>query len=345
METGRYGLLTDYPEAPAGLTQAQVEERGLRATISTYPAESIVNWRFETVGTITMLTLVVLKELVDKPKDDFEVEQVTYHRALALLDGVYVQQLYDENDKPIGPMIVPTKSDGSTWSIIPFQFIGSQNNDPTPDKSVLLDLANVNVSHYRNSADYEESSFMVGQPTPVFVGLSKSWVDDVLKSGVMLGSRTAVLLPDGGSGSLMQADPNSMPEVGMQRKEQQMIMIGARIIQDSSGVETAEAAKIRFGGQNSKLAMLAGNWDEALTTAIKWAGEFQGTSDEVLVETNKQYFDATLTPQEAIAGAQLLDRRVIAPSDLRGKLRKTGWIDPDRTDEDIDDENGAVVPV
>jgi hypothetical protein len=345
METGRYGLLTDYPEAPAGLTQAQVEERGLRATISTYPAESITNWRFETVGTITMLTLVVLKELVDIPKDDFEVEQVTYHRALVLLDGVYVQQLYDENDKPIHDLIVPTKSDGSTWSIIPFQFIGSQNNDPTPDKSVLLDLANVNVSHYRNSADYEESSFMVGQPTPVITGLSQSWVDDVLKGGVMLGSRTAIMIPGDGSASLLQADPNSMPELGMQRKEQQMIMIGARIIQDSSGVETAEAAKIRFGGQNSKLAMLAGNWDEALTTAIKWAGEFQGTSDEVSVETNKQYFDATLTPQEAIAGVQLLDRRVIAPSDLRGKLRKTGWIESDRTDEDIDDENGAVVPV
>jgi hypothetical protein len=346
METGRYGLLTDYPEAPAGLTQAQVEARGLRATISTYPAESIVNWRFETVGTITQLTLVVLKELVDKVEDDFEVEQVTHHRALVLIDGVYAQQLYDEDDKPIGPMIVPTKADGSTWSIIPFQFVGSQNNDPTPDKSVLLDLANVNVSHYRNSADYEESSFMVGQPTPVISGLSQSWVDDILKGGVMLGSRTAILLPDGGSGSLLQADPNSMPAVGMERKEQQMIMIGARIIQDSSGVETAEAAKIRFGGQNSKLAMLAGNWDEALTTAIKWAGEFQGTSDgKVKVEMNKQYFDATLTPQEAIAGTQLLDRRVIAPSDLRGKLRKTGWIEMDRTDEAIDDENGAVVPV
>jgi hypothetical protein len=346
METGRYGLLTDYPEAPAGLTQAQVEARGLRATISTYPAESIVNWRFETVGTVTMLTLVVLKELVDiQGNDDFEVEQVTYHRALALIDGVYAQQLYDENDKPIGEMIIPTKSDGTAWSIIPFQFIGSQNNDPTPDKSVLLDLANVNVSHYRNSADYEESSFMVGQPTPVISGLSQSWVDDILKGGVMLGSRTAILLPDGGSGSLLQADPNSMPAVGMERKEQQMIMIGARIIQDSSGVETAEAAKIRFGGQNSKLAMLAGNWDEALTTAIKWAGEFQGTSDEVSVVTNKQYFDATLSPQEVTAGVQLLDRGAIAQSDLRSRLRKTSWIEHDRTDEDIDGENEGRPPL
>lgn len=345
LETGRYGLLTDYPEAPAGLTQAQVAERKLQATISTYPAESIVNWRFETVGTVTMLTLVTLKELVDIPKDDFEVEQVTYHRALVLIDGTYAQQLYDEDDKPIGDMIIPTKSDGTTWKNIPFQFIGSQNNDPTPDKSVLLDLANVNVSHYRNSADYEESSFMVGQPTPVITGLTQSWVDDVMKGGVMLGSRTAILIPGEGSASLLQADPNSMPETGMQRKEQQMIMIGARIIQDSSGVETAEAAKIRFGGQNSKLAMLAGNWDEALTQAIKWAGEFQGTSDEVKVETNKQYFDATLAPQEVAAGVQLLDRGTIAHSDLRGRLRKTSWIEHDRTDEEIDAENEGRPPL
>lgn len=351
METGRYGLLADYPKAEEGLTQAEVQSLGLQATICTYPAESIVNWRWESIGSKMMLTMVSLKEMRKRYTDDFEYDEVCYHRVLWLQDGVYVQVLFDNEDKPVAQdeegnaVITPRKADGSTWDIIPFQFVGSQNNDPTPDKSILLDMANVNISHYRNSADYEESSFMVGQPTAAIAGLSQSWVTEVLKDGVILGSRRALLLPEGGSASLMQADPNQMPEKGMERKEQQMVMIGARIIQDAGGVETAEAAKIKFAGQNSKLAVLASNWVSAMTNVVGWVGEFMGVTGDVTVELNKNYYDKTADPQKIMAAIQLVDRGVIARSDLRSDLRRSGIIDHDRTDEDIDAEASVDSPL
>ena len=161
----------------------------------------------------------------------------------------------------------------------------------------------------------------------------------------MLGSRSAMLLPEGGSATLLQANANQMPELGMQRKEEQMVMIGARIIQDSSGVETAEAAKIRFGGQNSKLSVLVGNWEQALENVVYWVGEFMGVPADVEVEMNKQYYDKTISPQEIVADIQLLDRGVIALSDMRKGLRKSGRIEHDRTDEDIEEENGTANPL
>jgi hypothetical protein len=351
METGRYGLLADYPQAPAGLTQAEVLSRGLMATICTYPAESIINWRWETVGGAKKLTMVVLKEPRHIYVDDFEYEEVCYHRVLWLADNTYVQVLFDEDDKPVAQddegnaVITPRKSDGTPWNFIPFQFIGSQNNDPTPDKSILLDLAGVNVSHYRNSADYEESSFMVGQPTPAISGLSQSWVDSVMKGGVTLGSRRAMLLPEGGSADLLQADPNQMPEKGMERKEEQMVMIGARIIQDTGGAETAEAARIKFAGQNSKLGVLVGNWMRGMQNVITWTGMFMGVDGAVEVELNQEYYDKTIDPNLLIAKMQLLDRRVIGRSDLRDELRKAGVIKAERTDDEIDAEVEGVNPL
>lgn len=352
--TGRYGLLSDYPPAPPGLTQAEVRGLGLAANIKSYPAESILSWRVESFGGASKLVSVVLVEPTEiATEDPFVFACVDYHRHLMLRDGVYVQNLYNEHDELIiyttGEMvdgeveltadIIPKKSDGSTWDEITFQFIGADNNDATVDKSPLYDIAEINISHYQNSADFEESSFMVGQPTPVFAGLTQTWVDKNMKNGVALGSRGGVILPEGGSGELLQADPNQMPEKGMERKEQQMIMIGARLIQDSTGNETAEAAKIRFGGQNSKISSLIVNVENGFKKSFDWCLEFMGGSTDTEIEINKQLYDSSLDPQMVMAGIQLLDRGVIAKPDLQDGLRAANtFIKSDRTNEEIDAE-------
>jgi hypothetical protein len=66
---------------------------------------------------------------------------------------------------------------------------------------------------------------------------------------------------------------------------------------------------------------------------------------DIDIEINKQFYDMSIDPQEVIAGIQLLDRGVIADSDLRGKLRKTGWIDSERTDDEIMEETGMADPL
>jgi hypothetical protein len=345
--TGRCGLLSEFPESGGGTLAATGD---LQACIKTYPAESIKNWRTAIVNGRTVLTMVVLAEDVEKvAPDGFDVEHVTYHRVLFMDEGVYKQQLYDENDEIIifedGVDIIPRKHDGSTWSEIPFVFAGSENNDVKPDKAPLYDIAEINIAHYRNSADFEESSFLVGQPTPVISGLTQAWVKDVLESGVQLGSRSAVLLPEGASADLLQADSNSMPERGMELKEAQMIKIGAKIITDSGGIETAEAAKIRFAGQNSKLGLVVRNAEKALLRSLGWQSEFMGGTGESELDINKQFYEATVNPQLLVANMQLMDRAVIAKTDMRSQLRKAGLLDEDRTDEDIDLEVGEVDPL
>lgn len=345
LESGRYGLLVDYPAADENLTKEQVAELELQANILPYAATDVINWRTIVVGGVKKLSLVVLTEEHETISDDgFTVEAKEYHRALILENGRYIQRLYDENDNQVGEDIEPRDSSGSPWSEIPFIFVGAQNNDETVDDAPLYDLAEINLAHYRNSADYEESSFQVGQPTPVVAGISTSWAKDVMGGKVALGSMSSILLPEGGSASLLQANPNQMPMEGMKEKEQQMIKIGARVIQDNTGQETAEAARIRFSGQNSELATIVGNIESALLQCLEWVGRFMGAEGDNEITINREFYDANLDAQTVIAMIQLADRGDIAKEDVRTRLRKAGWIEEDRDSDTLDaenEENGA----
>jgi hypothetical protein len=129
-----------------------------------------------------------------------------------------------------------------------------------------------------------------------------------------------------------------MPERGMEMKEAQMVKLGARIIMENKGNETAEAAKIRFAGQNSKLGTVVGNIESALKQCFGWAMEFMGGTGENEIEINREFFDKSVDPQLVMARIQLLDRGVIAKSDLQDKLRIEGEIAQERSNDDIDSE-------
>ena len=122
-----------------------------------------------------------------------------------------------------------------------------------------------------------------------------------------------------------------------------MVKIGARIIADSSGTETAEAAKIRFSGQNSKLSSVIGNIEEAIKKSAGWVGEFMGGDGDIEFKLNRQFYDSTIDPQKLIANIQMLDRGVIGMTDFREMLRKAA--DITRTDEEIALEASEVNPL
>lgn len=128
LEVGRIGILAEYPQAEPNLSQEEVSRRNLRANLATYSAETIINWRAEKQGGKFITTLVVLKEVAEEAKDEFESEPKDQYRVLRLTNGVYTQQLYDDKGEPKGEAIEPRKSDGGRWEEIPFVVVGSENN-------------------------------------------------------------------------------------------------------------------------------------------------------------------------------------------------------------------------
>lgn len=346
LETGRCGFLVDYPEAQEGLSAEEVQEYGLAASIVPYTAEQIINWKTHNMNGRKMVGLIVLAELYQDDENSFDHEEKTQYRVLRHRPEGYSQQLYRDGE-PYGEEIFPRKADGSTWDYIPFMFVGSKNNDATIDDSPLADIADVNIAHYRNSADYEESCFITGQPS-LFITHSLSpeqWLE-YNPMGVKLGSREGHVLGESGSATLLQASPNNLVLEAMRAKEAAMVMIGARIITDRGGNETAEGARIRFASENSVLGDLVHNLSEAIEMCIYWCGEFMGVpADDVEFQINDEFYDKSVDPQIIMSMIQLLDRDLIGEADIFDRLKAGGLIDSDRTLDMVKEERGLANPL
>lgn len=345
LETGRIGLLVDYPQTDENLSAADVARLQLRASIVPYMAENICNWKTANINGRKVLSLVVLSETYYDDDDEFSHEQETQYRVLRLDEEGYSQQIYRE-DKPYSEQVYPTKADGSRWKNIPFIFAGSKNNDSTIDDAPLADIAEINIAHYRNSADYEESCFLTGQPS-LFVthSLSPEQWAEYNPEGIKLGSRAGHVLGESGSATLVQAAANSLVSEAMRAKEQAMIMIGARIITDRGGNETAEGARIRFASENSVLGDVVGNLTDGIQTCIDWVGEFMGNTQDYKFTLNTEFYDKSVDPQLVMSMIQLLDRDIIGEIDIFDRLKAGGIIDPDRTIEDVKSERGLANPL
>ncbi len=345
LETGRYGILVDYPPVSERVSLQDTQLSGNASRLKPYTAESIINWRSQVIGSKVLLTLVVLCELIDELEEDgFQWRQRKQYRVLRLNEQqVYEQVVYDEFGE-IVDYIIPTKADGTYFNEIPFMFIGSENNDSGIDLIPLYDLAVLNLGHYRNSADYEESIFITGQPTLFLHGDgSLEEFKGVYPEGIKFGSRAGYYLGLNGGAELIQANPNQLADIAMKRKEEQALAIGARLINPPGGRETAAAAQIRFSSQNSALYLVTTNISLALSKCLEWALEFMSEQEELVkFELNDQFYEDTADPNLIIAAIQMMDKGIIAKDDLRYYARKTGVIDDSRTDKELEAESEVL---
>lgn len=345
LETGRSFLLVDFPQAEETLSLEDVQRLNIRASIIPYTAEQVINWRTDVIAGRKLLTLVVLAEDYRTGNDEFDHEMDTQYRVLRLREDGYTQQIY-RDDEPFTDEVYPRRSDGSTWDVIPAMFIGSKNNDSTIDDAPLSDIADVNIAHYRNSADYEESCFITGQPTLfITTDLSAEQFMEINPDGVKLGARAGHVLGEKGSATLLQPDANNLVLEAMKAKEAQMVAIGARIITDRGNNETAEGARIRFASENSVLGDIVSNLGAAIEQCIMWCGEFMGAGEEVEFNLNTEFYDKSVDPQLIMSMVQLMDRQIISDQDIFNRLKAAGIIDGDRMLEDVRDELGDIAPI
>ena len=345
METGRSLLLVDYPQADNDLSLEDVNMLDLRASIVPYTAEQCVNWKTSVINGRRLLTLCVLAEPYFNTDLEFSHDSDIQYRVLRLTDEGYSQQIY-RDDKPVTDEIYPRKADGSVWEEIPLIFVGSKNNDSTIDDAPLSDIADVNVAHYRNSADYEESCFITGQPS-LFIthSLTSEQFEEYNPDGLILGSRAGHVLGETGSAILLQASPNNLVMEAMKAKEQAMVMIGARIITDRGGNETAEGARIRFASENSVLGDIVSNLSQGLEKAIGYVCEFMGVTGDYYFDINSEFYDKSVDPQMIMSMITLLDRNLIGDIDIFERLQAAGLIDTARTLDNVREERELTNPL
>lgn len=353
LKTGRAGLLTDYPPTTGTVSRADQERGGVRPTITLYRAADIINWRTERKGGVTRLSMVVLVESFDEVID-FAISRETQYRVVKLEGGIVRHEIYRAtrgNDGKITWARIdeyePRRGDGRPWTEIPFTFIGARNNDWEIDPAPLYDLATINLAHYRNSADYEDSAYFVGQPQYWVAGLDEAWRDDMYARGVYVGSRAILALPANGSAGILQAQPNTLAGEAMKDKEAQMAALGARLIVGSVGNKTARQQDSEDTVAHSVLSLVCDNVSAAYRQALTWFAAFNSTEPadgDIEFEIPTDFASREMDPAELTALLAAVQAGKMPESDLWTRLRNAGLIDSTKSDDDIREEIDSQRP-
>lgn len=331
MAMGRAGLWVDYPTIEGGATRESVDSGLVRPVITSYKAEDIRNWRTRKVGAKTLLSLVVLSEERIAEDDGFSMLIETQYRELRLdANGDYCVRVWraGKNGNWESPnYIYPVDNSGNRFREIPFVFVGISNNDSEIDEPPMYDISCVNLGHFRNSADYEESCFMVGQPTPWFAGITENWAENVLKGKVHLGSRGGIPLPAGGAAGLLQAQSNTLVSEALAKKEAQMIALGAKLVQASTGSIAKTATEVNTDkiSEVSTLAAAARNTSAAYKYAFDFCAMFSGDDSEITFELSTDFEMSKMTSQDLLAVFTVWQGQGLSINEFRDILRKSGY--------------------
>ena len=352
LDAGRGGLFVDYPQTDGATSVAEVERLGILPTVVHYKTLSIINWGVRKVGAHFKTALVVLaeKDSIVDPSDEFRLKEIQLYRVLRLdQNGEYCVQIYSDRTGTLqadSEPYYPTDANGAKWNEIPFIPLGSVANDWEIDNIPLESLALMNIAHYHNSAEYENSVFLCGQIQPVMTGLDTDWRDWLQENGVMLGSTTPLMLPTGATFTFAQAEEQMIAKEAMEAKEKHMKALGAKLLEENQVVKTATESNNESMAKYSVLSLCVANLNEASEIVLRWCAKYFGSGDKAKF-TIKQDFAKGKLSLDALKFYNELVQQGKLSRETFHTIRTTGKvpeIDYEEEEQRIEAETASALP-
>ena len=329
LSVGRCGVLVDLPSVEkADYSKLEAERLNLRAYATLYKAENIINWKTTKINGSNVTSLVVLAETYAEPTQDEFVDKIkTRYRVLDLHEGYYRQRVFSEttagNFEAVSE-IYPS-ANGQKLEYLPFTFFNVNDLKTSVEKPPLLDLAKINISHFRSEVDLEHGTHFTALPTPYVTGYQGE-SSEKLKIG-----STAVWVindPSAKVGFLEFSGAGlSTLENRIAVKEKRMSILGARLLLDEKKTaEATETLQMRKSGENAVLTSVASTISEGIVSFLKDIAFFENIVGENLIyEINTDYNLTMIEPQllaQIIAGIQSRDipNEVLYDALLKGEL-------------------------
>lgn len=336
LAVGRYGVLVDYPANDnRPQVKAQQADRGNKPVLIGYRAEQIINWRTEDKDGHSKLTQVRLLESVEVETSEFDNHIVEQVRVLDLDDeGYYRVRVFRDDSGWQAIAEYQPIMDGNRLDYIPFVFFGPRDSSPSVTKPPLIDLVDVNLSHYRTMADLEHGAHFTALPTPYVTGFQ-----DVMANELKIGSGSAWIIdnPQATVGMLEFTGTGlEALEKRAESKEQQMAAQGARMLSpEKRDAEAAETMRIKTQGEQSALSSLAHAVSDSLTQCMEIARDWLGASGDVSIKLNSDFTPAQMEAKDIQALMQLWQAGGIAFRDLIYNLQRGEIIEQGRDSEDV----------
>lgn len=346
-EVGRCGVLVEFPkvekeEQPTNLAAAMASN--LRPYASMYKAESIINWRIERVNNKMIPTLVVLHEQHEE-KGQFETKYTDQLRVLTLENGFYEVRLFRkiENEYQLVEGFTPLMN-GKQMAEIPFFAFGPDVLSLQCQIPPLIDLFDLNLSHYRTSADLEHGAHFTGLPTPFIAGVT---LGD--NETISIGSTRAIVSSDPqATASYLEFTGQGLGalEKLLDRKEDQMAAIGARMLApEKEGVEAAGTLQMRSNGESSVLAGQALLVSMGIEGMLETMREWAGIAGKCEYRLSTDYLPAKMTAPELTALVTSWQSGAISKRVLFENLQQGEIISAETTYEDEEEALALEGPV
>jgi hypothetical protein len=323
---GHSAILVDYPAAMGARNLAEERAQGRRPYFIHVDAAQIWGWRQASTMPGAPLTQVRIHEYTTRPLNEFGEEQIEQMRVI--YPGKY--DLYT-----LGQDVVEFSETGD-YSLpeIPLVPIYSNRRGMLQSLPPLLDIANLNLTHYQRQADLIHALHIAAMPTLVLEG----W-DDTTGSATM-GVNYAIAMQPGNKAYYVQADATSFDAQmnELQSLEQQMSTLGVtKLFGQKFVAESAEAKRIDQAQGNSVLSIISQELESALNQAFAFAAQYVGLEPpEISIDRDFDYY--RLIGQDVSVLTQLNELGKISDAMLLEILRR-GEILPDNIN--IEDELAA----
>jgi hypothetical protein len=158
---------------------------------------------------------------------------------------------------------------GATLSYIPFVFFGAFSNTADVEKPPLLDIADLNLSHYRSYAELEHGRFYVAMPVYYSPGN-----DDQGSGEYEIGPNTVWEVPSGQKPGIIEFTGKGLGELtqALGDKERQIAAIGGRLLagQGGKGSESPDQTQLRQANEYSLLLNVIQACDTGMTLVLRY---------------------------------------------------------------------------
>ena len=241
-----------------------------------------------------------------------------------MLDGVYVNQLYDDKDQLISE--VTPIANGSALDFIPFQFFGADANTAHYSKVPLYDLANVNLGHFVLDCDNRDNLHYHGQGmTNIYTDMDGGEFSEANPNGISVQGSGRNLFRQGDKVEILQIEATGAIPAEMERDQLRMVMAGAQLVTDNSANQTLGAKEIETNASVSALKRIVRNANTGIETCLQWCSMFLGSTQESSYVINTDFIADTMTPEMIAKHIEMVQLGVLPKITLNETARNVGF--------------------
>lgn len=332
----RAGLLLDLPSTNSSSPEPY---------LSRFPTEDIISW-----GPEAQPRWILLRECNSDASNLFAHDYKHSYLLLALDDnGDYCiarpsssqlakiktpVDLFTQDIKYAYPEVF-----GKRLKKIPFWFLGALENTSHMPKPLMLDIANLNLAHYRNYADLETGRHYTG--FPIYVIKSDDDASDEEDGEAIvkvsphevweLGQDDDALILEFTGGGL-----NSL-ENGLAEKEEHMRSMGATILSARanaaarSNASDEDTAESRDATLSDIVESISSAVTEILETVAQWRG---APTDTIMFFLNRHFNVPGIGARELRVLVEMVGRGIL-PRDLYLLFKDAGWLSETTTEDEF----------